>query len=30
MSCACHVLHYSVNFNVILDSGGNGRAILIV
>ena len=23
----CHVLHYSVNSNTILGSGGNGRAI---
>jgi hypothetical protein len=27
MSRACHVLHYSVNSNTILGSGGNGRAI---
>ena len=30
MSCACHVLHYSVNSNLILDSGGNGRTIGLV
>ena len=27
MSRACHVLHYSVNSNVILGSGSNGCAI---
>jgi hypothetical protein len=26
----CHVLHYSVNSNAILATGGNSRAILIV
>ena len=29
-SRACHVLLYSVYFNLILDSGGNGRAIGLV
>ena len=26
-SCVCHMLLYSVYFNSILASGGNGRAI---
>jgi hypothetical protein len=30
MSRACHVLFYSVNFNSILATGGNGRAIGLV
>jgi hypothetical protein len=29
-SRACHVLFYSVYFNSILASGGNGRAIGLV
>jgi hypothetical protein len=29
-SCACHVIDDSVNSNVILGSGGNGRAIGLV
>ena len=29
-SCECHVLRFSVYFNSILDSGGNGRAIGLV
>jgi hypothetical protein len=28
--CHVHVLHYSVNSNVILGSEGNGRAIGLV
>ena len=28
ITCACHVLNYSVNFNVIFDIGGNGLILL--
>ena len=30
MSCACHVLHDSINSNAILATGGNGRVIGLV